>query len=40
MPPVVIQKLMSHKDISVTLNNYTSVFDKFKQREIAKVNKN
>lgn len=36
--PVVVQRLMGHKDISVTLNTYTSVFDKFKEREIDKVN--
>lgn len=39
MAPVVVQKLMGHKDISVTLNTYTSVFDEFKQKEIDKVNK-
>ncbi len=39
MAPVVVQKLMGHKDISVTLNTYTSVFDKFKQDEIDKVNR-
>lgn len=39
MAPVVVQRLMGHKDISVTLNTYTSVFDKFKEREINKVNK-
>lgn len=39
MAPVVVQKLMGHKDISVTLNTYTSVFDKFKEHEIDKVNK-
>lgn len=39
MAPVVVQKLMGHKDISVTLNTYTSVFDKFKQNEVDKVNK-
>lgn len=38
MAPVVVQKLMGHKDIGVTLNTYTSVFDKFKQQEIDKVN--
>lgn len=38
MSPVVVQKLMGHKDISVTLNTYTSVFDQFKQNEIDKVN--
>ena len=39
MAPVVVQKLMGHTDISVTLNTYTSVFDKFKEKEIDKVNK-
>lgn len=39
MAPVVVQRLMGHKDISVTLNTYTSVFDKFKENEIDKVNK-
>ena len=39
MAPVVVQKLMGHKDIGVTLNTYTSVFDKFKEQEINKVNK-
>lgn len=29
---------MGHKDIGVTLNTYTSVFDKFKEQEIDKVN--
>lgn len=29
---------MGHKDISVTLNTYTSVFDKYKERELDKVN--
>ena len=39
MAPVVVQKLMGHSDIGVTLNTYTSVFDKFKENEIDKVNK-
>ncbi len=39
MAPVVVQKLMGHKDIGVTLNTYTSVFDKFKEHEIDKVNR-
>ena len=39
MAPVVVQRLMGHKDISVTLNTYTSVFDKFKEQEIDKVNR-
>ena len=34
----IVQRLMGHKDISVTLNTYTSVFDKFKENEIDKVN--
>lgn len=38
MAPVVVQKLMGHKDIGITLNTYTSVFDKFKENEIDKVN--
>lgn len=38
MAPVVVQRLMGHKDIGVTLNTYTSVFDKFKESEIDKVN--
>lgn len=38
MAPVVVQRLMGHKDISITLNTYTSVFDKFKESEIDKVN--
>ena len=37
--PVVVQKMMGHTDISITLNTYTSVFDKFKEKEIEKVNK-
>ena len=36
--PVVVQRLMGHKDISVTLNTYTSVFDKYKEKELDKVN--
>ena len=37
--PVVLQKLMGHTDVSITLNTYTSVFDKYKQTELEKVNK-
>ena len=39
MAPVVVQRLMGHKDVTVTLNTYTSVFDKFKAKEVEKVNK-
>lgn len=38
MTAVVLQRLMGHKDIKVTLNTYTSVFNKFKEDEIVKVN--
>lgn len=38
MQPVVVQKLMGHTDIQVTLNTYTSVFDEFKAKEVEKVN--
>ena len=39
MNAVVLQKLMGHKDIGVTLNTYTSVFNEFKENEIKKVGK-
>lgn len=39
MLPIVVKKLMGHKDIRVTLNTYTSVYDSFKEREIEKVNR-
>lgn len=39
MSAVVLQRLLGHKNIQVTLNTYTSVFNKFKQEEIEKVNK-
>lgn len=35
---VVLQKILGHKDIQVTLNTYTSVFDEFKEKEIGKIN--
>lgn len=38
MRAVALQRLMGHKDISVTLNTYTSVFNKYKESEIEKVN--
>ena len=38
MAPVVVQRLMGHTDIKITLNTYTSVFDEFKAKEIEKVN--
>lgn len=38
MTAVVLQRLMGHKDVTVTLNTYTSVFNKFKEDEMKKVN--
>ena len=38
MTAVVLQRLMGHKDVTVTLNTYTSVFNKFKEEELKKVN--
>lgn len=38
MRAVAIQRLMGHKDVSVTLNIYTSVFNKYKEDELEKVN--
>ena len=38
MRAVALQKLMGHTDIGVTLNTYTSVFNKYKQTELNKVN--
>ena len=38
MRAVALQRLMGHKDIKVTLNTYTSVFNKFKESEMEKVN--
>lgn len=38
MNPVVLQKFMGHTGVSVTLNAYTSVFDKYKKNELEKVN--
>ena len=37
MSPVVLQRLLGHKDISITLNTYTSVLNKFKNDEIIKL---
>lgn len=38
MRAVAVQRLMGHTDISVTLNTYTSIFNKYKEQELAKVN--
>ncbi len=34
---VVLQRLLGHKDIETTLNTYTSVFNKFKEDELQKL---
>lgn len=38
MRAVAVQRLMGHTDISVTLNTYTSIFNKYKEQELEKVN--
>jgi len=38
MRAVALQRLMGHQDVSVTLNTYTSVFNKYKEDELEKVN--
>lgn len=38
MRAVALQRLMGHTDIGITLNTYTSVFNKYKQAELNKVN--
>lgn len=38
MRSVALQRLMGHSDIAVTLNVYTSVFNKYKESELEKVN--
>lgn len=38
MRAVALQRLMGHTDVSVTLNTYTSIFNKYKEQELEKVN--
>ena len=38
MAPVVVQRLMGHNDVLITLNTYTTVFDKYKAKEVDKLN--
>lgn len=38
MRAVALQRLMGHSDVAVTLNTYTSVFNKYKEAELEKVN--
>ncbi len=35
---MALQRLMGHKDISVTMNTYTSIFNRYKEEELEKVN--
>ena len=38
MRAVALQRLMGHSDVAITLNTYTSVFNKYKETELEKVN--
>ena len=38
MRAVALQRLMGHTDINITLNTYTTVFNKYKEEELKKVN--
>ncbi len=38
MRAVALQRLMGHSDISVTMNTYVSVFNKYKETELEKLN--
>ena len=38
MRAVALQRLMGHTDVGITLNTYTSVFNKYKESELEKVN--
>lgn len=38
MAPVVVQRLMGRTDVTLTLNTYTTVFDKYKAKEVDKLN--
>lgn len=38
MRAVAVQRLLGHKNVSVTLNTYTTIFDKYKEQEIEKLN--
>lgn len=38
MRAVALQRLMGHTDINITLNTYTTIFNKYKEEELKKVN--
>lgn len=35
--PAVLQRILGHKNIEITLNTYTSIFNRYKEQEIEKV---
>lgn len=39
IPAEVLQKLLGHKNITTTINTYTTIFDKFKNDEVSKCTK-
>ncbi len=40
MPAEVLQKLLGHKNITTTINTYTTIFDKYKTDEVIRSTKN
>ena len=40
MPAEVLQKLLGHKNITTTINTYTTIFDKYRDDEVEKCVKN
>ena len=38
MRPVALQRLMGHTDVAITLNTYTTIFNRYKEQELEKVN--
>lgn len=38
MRAVALQRLMGHTDINITLNTYTTIFNRYKEEEFKKVN--
>lgn len=40
MPAEVLQKLLGHKNITTTINTYTTIFDKYRDDEVEKSVKN
>ena len=37
MAPVVVQRLMGHTDINITLNTYTTIFNRYKEEELKRI---